>query len=100
GFEGGYTIVRERLRRAHRPPKRRTFNVVRTDPGVQAQVDWSPYKLADGTPMYCFSCVLSYSRYQYARFCADMRQATLFRQLRAAFDAFGGVPKELVFDSM
>jgi transposase len=100
GFDGGYTIVRQYLKEVRPKPKKRTAHLVETEPGKQAQADWSPYTLADGTPLYCFSCVLSYSRYLYAEFCTDMRQTTVFRQLRAAFEAFGGVPHEIVFDSM
>ena len=100
GFDGGYTIVREYLKAVRPRPQQKTYMLVQTDPGKQAQVDWSPYKLHDGRPIYCFSCVLGHSRYQYARFCADMKQHTLFRQLRRAFAAFGGVPHECVFDSM
>ena len=101
GFDGGYTIVRELLNEL-RPKKRREepFELVITAPGQQAQTDWSPYTLADGTKVYCFSCVLGHSRYLYACFCRDMRQPTIFRQLRHAFDEFGGVPHECVFDTM
>jgi transposase len=101
GFSGGYTIVRELLQQL-RPKRQREepFQLVITPPGKQAQVDFSPYKLADGTPLYCFSCVLSHSRYLYAYFTSDMRQPTIFRQLRRAFEAFGGVPLECVFDTM
>ncbi len=100
GFDGGYTIVREYLKTVRPKPAKRRHLLVRTGPGEQAQVDWSPYKLADGTPIYCFSLVLSYSRFLYARFCADSKQHTVFRQLRHAFELCGGVPKECVFDTM
>lgn len=100
GFTGGYTIVREYLNASRPKPAPRVFQVVETAPGKQVQVDWSPYRLADGSPIHCFSAVLSYSRFLYARFCTDTRQATIFRQLRHAFDAFAGVPAEAVFDSM
>ena len=101
GFDGGYTIVRQRLGELRPKPERNEpYELVITPPGKQAQVDFSPYELADGTPIYCFSCVLGHSRYLYACFCSDMRQPTIFRQLRRAFDAFGGVPHECVFDTM
>jgi len=101
GFEGGYTIVRELLNELRpKPGREEPFQLVITAPGKQAQVDFSPYKLADGTPLYCFSCVLGYSRYLYAYFTSDMRQPTIFRQLGKAFQAFGGVPEECVFDTM
>jgi len=100
GFDGKYTIVREYLKKIRPRPKKRAYNVVETPPGKQAQVDWSTYALADGTPVYAFSCILSYSRYQYIHFCSDMRQPTLFRQLMRAFAYHGGLAQEYVFDSM
>ena len=101
GFEGGYTIVRERLNQLRPEPECAEPDVlVITPAGQQSQTDWSPYNLADGTKIYCFSCVLGYSRFLYACFTTDMRQSTIFRQLRHAFDAFGGVPHESVFDTM
>jgi len=44
GFDGGYTIVKEYLRRVRPKAARRAFDPVVTPPGKQAQVDWSPYK--------------------------------------------------------
>jgi transposase len=102
GFDGGYTIVREylkRLRAQKKPPKDSSVLVV-TSPGRQAQVDWSTYALADGTPYYAFSFILCHSRYQYMAFLPDMRQTTLFRQLRLSLEKIGGVVEEVVFDSM
>lgn len=100
GFEGGYTIVRQYLRQVRPKPAKKRFRRVETAAGEQAQADWSPYKLADGSPLYAWSIVLSYSRYQHMAFTTDMRQPTLFRQLRRAFEDFGGVPTQVVFDSM
>ncbi len=100
GFDGSYTIVREHLKQIRPKPKRRAAQLVETAPGQQAQVDWSPYELADGTAVYAFSVVMSYSRCQYLHFCRDMRQPTVFRQLRRAFEYLGGVADEYVFDTM
>jgi transposase len=100
GFEGGYTIVREHLNAIRPEPAKRAAKLVTTGPGVQGQFDWSPYRLVDGTPIYALSCVLSYSRRLYMRFTLDMRQPTLFRELRRAFEHHGGVASQYVTDSM
>ena len=100
GFTGGYTIVRQYLKRVRPKPPRKPMEIVRTGQGKQGQADWSPYTLAGGDEIHAFSLVLSYSRYRYTHFCSDMRQPTLFRELRAAFADFEGVPEEIVFDSM
>jgi len=100
GFCGGYTIVRVHLKTLRPKSPKKPRKLVRTGPGKQGQFDWSPYKLEDGTPIYLFSCVLSFSRFRYARFCTDMRQATVFRELRRAFEHFGGVADQYVTDSM
>ena len=64
GFDGGYTIVRERLRqiRRERGPTVEVFEVVETPPGQQAQFDWSPYELEGGLKVQLWSCTLSWSR--------------------------------------
>ena len=78
GFDGKYSIVRTHLNTIRPKPTPRAYNVVETAPGKQGQNDWSPYSLADKTMVYGFSSVLSFSRYQYLRFCDNMRQEPSF----------------------
>lgn len=100
GFDGGYTIVRQYVQALRPKPEPERAQRVETAPGHQGQADFSPYTLPSGVTLNAFSVVLAYSRYLYIDFTADQRQPTVFRQLVAAFEAFGGVPEELVFDSM
>ena len=99
GYDGGYTIVKEYVRRARPKPAKRAFDPVVLPPGKQGQVDWSPYTLDSGEEIEAFSAILPYSRHQHVDFSANRQQHTLFRHLVHSFDEFEGVPHELVFDS-
>jgi len=48
--------------------------------------------------VHCFSLVLGYSRRQYIRFCQDEKFITLIREHVKAFEYFGGVPEEILYD--
>jgi transposase len=99
GYAGGYTQVKEFVRKV-RPciPK---APVVRfeTPPGLQAQVDFARFRFPWGV-RYALLVVLGYSRLLWLRFYERQDMRTLFRGLEEAFAVFGGVPKELLFDQM
>jgi transposase len=96
-----------KLREKHNIPKnapaRQYQAVVDTPMGYQAQVDFGEKLVyrADGTAakLYCMAIVLSNSRYKHAEWWdKPMTTAKLVEMLNHAFEYFGGVPKELVFD--
>ncbi|QGF22343.1 IS21 family transposase [Raineyella fluvialis] len=73
-----------------------------TQPGVQAQVDWGD----EGDLLahvgighvYSFHMVLAHSRDPFCLFTTSTDLATFWEAHRAAFDHFGGVPAQIVYD--
>jgi transposase len=103
GYTGGRTILSDKVR--HLRGSRRTrqaFARYEPAPGLEAQMDWSPYTVKiDGRPtkIQLFSMILSYSRYQYMEVFEDEKQDTLFQGHVEAFDAFEGVPAVILYDN-
>ena len=103
GYEGGIAQVRRFVRTA-RPRKSEAFLRLNTLPGEQGQVDWGLFgKLKVGNAeraLCCFVMVLSWSRAVYARFFLDMTMESFMRGHVRAFEALGGVPRELLYDNL
>ena len=99
GYTGGYGQVRDFVRQVR--PKPAPDPVVRfeTPPGHQAQADFAEFTFPWGK-RYALVVVLGYSRLLSVRFSERQDMAALFAGLEAAFDAFGGVAREILFDQM
>jgi transposase len=105
GYTGSYSSIRRFI--AHLVPQTPDAVVrVEVQPGQQAQVDfgtvgklWCPKKKLHLTA-YCFVMTLSWSRHMFVRFVFDQRIPTWLECHRLAFDAFGGVPEEIVIDNL
>jgi transposase len=99
GYPGGYSQLKEYVRqmRPHAPAD----PVVRfeTPPGYQGQVDFGTFQLPWGR-RYALLVVLGYSRLLWLSFYPRQTLTTLIRGLESAFEFFGGVPQELLFDQM
>jgi transposase len=99
GYPGGVRTVSGYL--ASLKPKRKDDPLVRfeTPPGQQMQVDWGAFKL-NGKRLSLFLATLGWSRFNFGLFVDDERFDTLRACHEQAFEAFGGVPLEVLYDNM
>ena len=104
GFTGGYDIVRRRVKAMRRERTRIAYMRFETEPGFQAQVDFGEFAVerADGAVdrYYLFSMILGYSRRLYAEFVEKCDLPTFLDCHMRAFEYFGGVPAEILYDRM
>ena len=99
GYSGGVRMVSGYL--ATLKPKRKDDPLVRfeTLPGQQMQVDWGSFKL-DRQRISLFVATLGWSRFTFGLFVENEQFETLRDCHEQAFDAFGGVPLEVLYDNM
>lgn len=104
GFTGGYTIVRDYIRKIRPSESIPTVLRYETKPGIQAQVDWAEYGRidVDGTlrKLYCFSIILGYSRMRYMEFTLSTDVFTFIQCHSHSFEFFGGITKEILYDNV
>lgn len=99
GYDGGYSRLKLFLRGL--VPAAPTAPVVRfeTEAGEQMQADWATVSHG-GTRLKVFIATLGWSRMAYVEFCDDEQVETLIACHERAFLAFGGVPREVLYDNM
>jgi transposase len=104
GYGGGYTILKDWLH-----PQRVAAGIAavrrfETPPGKQAQVDWGHLGdlEMDGEwrRIWGFAITLGYSRRMWAQAALDQKLGTLLRMHEAAFQEWGAVPEEILYDRM
>lgn len=100
GYQGGLTRLRmfllEQYIAEQKPEPLLRFE---TPPGQQMQVDWVVFRRGLN-PLSAFVATLGYSRESFVEFVCDEKLDTLLRCHEAAFDYFGGIPREVLYDNM
>jgi len=104
GYQGGYNLVKRFVAPLRALASRKAEVRFETQPGHQAQVDWSAFGfiMVDGVrkALSCFSMILGFSRYQYIEFTLSRNLASFLCCHVHAFEHFGGVPAEVLYDNL
>jgi len=104
GFPGSYEIVKRRVRELKEKKGQIAYLRFETEPGFQAQVDFGEFQVeqVDGIirKLYLFAMILGYSRKIYAELIETCNLPTFLDCHIRAFDHFGGVPDEILYDRM
>ena len=105
GFEGGYGTVRDAVRplRTEAAAGLLTQRRFETEPGEQAQADWGESRVWFGAQLvkvHIFVMTLGFSRRAWAEGYEHERMESLLSAHEHAFEHFGGVTREILYDRM
>jgi transposase len=104
GYGGTIWPLRRFVRGVRPAGAREAFFRLSTLPGEQAQVDWASFgsiPIGNTTrALSCFVMVLCWCRALFARFVLDQTLESFLRCHIAAFEAFHGVARELLYDNL
>ena len=103
GYQGGVSIVRDRLRLLRPRPAQEAFLTRSYAPGRMLQVDWANFGFAIpgcARPVSAFVAALAYSRYLFIIFTLSQAMGSFLRCMDQALRFFGGRTLIDVFDNM
>jgi len=104
GYAGGASQFRAHVARLRPRRPAEAYLRLKVLPGTQAQTDWGSFgHIQIGRARHsltAFVMVLSYSRQIFLRFYLNQRMDNFLRGHVAAFDAFSGVPRVLLYDNL
>lgn len=103
GYGGGYSIVKAYVRSV-RPKRQPAFLTLAFAPGECAQIDWGSFgsvKVGQTSRrLSFFVMVLCYSRMMYVEFTVSQTMEHFLACHQHAFEAFGGVTKNVMVDNL
>jgi len=104
GFTGGPSHFRAHVAQLRPRPPAEAYLRLRTLPGEQGQLDWGHFgsvQIGRATrPLMAFVIVLSWSRRIFLRFYLNQRMESFLRGHVAAFEAWHGLPRVLLYDNL
>jgi len=102
GYTGSYTVLKRYLAPLRKAAQTAAVRRFETPPGHQAQVDWGHLGHLEGASgkqaISVFVLTLGHSRACFADLALDQTVPTFLRMHEAAFAAWGGVPREILYD--
>lgn len=99
GYPGGIRVLRKLLQKLYPAPIVEPLIRFETEPGKQMQVDWCVFRRGQ-SPLSAFVATLGRSRVSYVQFASNERFETLKECHINAFEYFGGVPEQVLYDNM
>ena len=98
GYQGKVRILSDYIAQLKPKPVNEPLVRFETDPGKQMQVDFTIIRRGK-RPLKAFVATMGFSRASYVQFFDNERTEAWIAGLKASFDYFGGVPKEVLFDN-
>jgi len=102
GYAGGYDTVKVFVRPLRKEAQTEATVRFETPPGKQGQVDWGQcwtHLAGKRVKVHVFVMTLGYSRRMFAKGTWDEKLTTLLKCHEEAFDHFGGLPHEILYDN-
>ena len=103
GFDGGYSVVKDLVRRIRpKPAPRPSLETAPREPGDMAECDWSPYRVtfthAAPITLQAFGYTLRYSTRKFYSFHESNGLHPLMDGHRHAFERFAGAARRCKYD--
>lgn len=105
GYSGSYSTVKQFIKplRDSQVRLEKAYERFETSPAKQAQVDWGTSQVmiaGQPTRIQVFVMVLGYSRAIFAWFTTNQKFESLIEGHMRAFEWFGGISQEILYDNM